>query len=119
MDVYMLGGYAFSSAYNCYYSCLEFSKEVLFSLITGVLSGAVIYSIASGMNPIVGSVSTVFDVMIQKTDMNIIIFCFFIRQLIYVVKYFWRSSSLWKMGIKNHSGSKRSLYYYLPACLVV
>ncbi|MCB5653760.1 hypothetical protein LIQ95_16540, partial [[Ruminococcus] gnavus] len=44
------------------------TKEVLFSLIAGVLSGTLIYSIASGMNPIVGPVSTVFDVMIQKTD---------------------------------------------------
>ena len=41
------------------------TKEVLFSLIAGVLSGTLIYSIASGMNPIVGPVSTVFDVMIQ------------------------------------------------------
>ncbi len=61
------------------------TKEVLFSLITGVLSGAVIYSIASGMNPIVGSVSTVFDVMIQKSDMNIIIFCFLLGGLVYLV----------------------------------
>lgn len=30
------------------------TKEVLFSLIAGVLSGTIIYSIASGMNPIVG-----------------------------------------------------------------
>ena len=58
------------------------TKEVLFSLIAGVLSGTLIYSIASGMNPIVGPVSTVFDVMIQKTDMNIIIFLFdFFRRL--------------------------------------
>ena len=76
------------------------TKEVLFSLIAGVLSGTLIYSIASGMNPIVGPVSTVFDVMIQKTDMNIIIFCFLLGLS---NQCFWRSSSLWKMGIKNHS----------------
>ena len=56
------------------------TKEVLFSLIAGVLSGTIIYSIASGMNPIVGPVSTVLS-----------------------NQCFWRSSSLWKMGIKNHS----------------
>jgi tetracycline resistance efflux pump len=58
------------------------TKEVLFSLIAGVLSGTIIYSIASGMNPIVGPVSTVFDVMIQKADMNIIIFCFLLGGLV-------------------------------------
>lgn len=47
------------------------TKEVLFSLITGILSGTLIYSFASGTNPIIGSVSTAFEVMIQKTDMNI------------------------------------------------
>ena len=79
------------------------TKEVLFSLIAGVLSGTLIYSIASGMNPIVGPVSTVFDVMIQKTDMNIIIFCFLLGGLVYLINALRRSSSLWKMGIKNHS----------------
>ena len=79
------------------------TKEVLFSLIAGVLSGTIIYSIASGMNPIVGPVSTVFDVMIQKADMNIIIFCFFVGRISLSNQCFWRSSSLWKMGIKNHS----------------
>ena len=61
------------------------TKEVLFSLIAGVLSGTIIYSIASGMNPIVGPVSTVFDVMIQKADMNIIIFCFLLGGLVYLI----------------------------------
>ena len=61
------------------------TKEVLFSLIAGVLSGTIIYSIASGMNPIVDPVSTVFDVMIQKADMNIIIFCFLLGGLVYLI----------------------------------
>ena len=61
------------------------TKEVLFSLITGVFSGALIYSIASGFNPIVGAVSTVFDVMIAKTDMYIMVFCFLLGGLVYLV----------------------------------
>ena len=65
------------------------TKEVLFSLIAGVLSGTIIYSIASGMNPIVGPVSTVFDVMIQKADI-IIRYCdrdTFINEFSYCRKY--------------------------------
>ena len=41
------------------------TKEVLFSLIAGVLSGTIIYSIASGMNPIVGPVSTIIPATIN------------------------------------------------------
>ena len=65
------------------------TKEVLFSLIAGVLSGTLIYSIASGMNPIVGPVSTVFDVMIQKTDMNIIIFCNHVSNRLYHTDFYF------------------------------
>lgn len=61
------------------------TKEVLFSLITGILSGTLIYSFASGANPIIGSVSTAFEVMIQKTDMNIMVFCFLLGGLVYLV----------------------------------
>ena len=77
------------------------TKEVLFSLIAGVLSGTLIYSIASGMNPIVGPVSTVFDVMIQKTDMNIIIFCFLLGGLVYLINASGGAQAYGKMGIKN------------------
>ena len=50
------------------------TKEVLFSLIAGVLSGAIIYSAAAGLNPLFGPIQTTFDMMIQKADMNIMIF---------------------------------------------
>lgn len=61
------------------------TKEVLFSLMAGVLSGTIIYSIAAGLNPIVGPVSTTFDVMLQKADMNIMLFCFLLGALVYLV----------------------------------
>ena len=77
------------------------TKEVLFSLIAGVLSGTLIYSIASGMNPIVGPVSTVFDVMIQKTDMNIIIFCFLLGGLVYLINASGGAQAYGKWASKN------------------
>lgn len=61
------------------------TKQVLFSMMAGVLSGGIIYSIASGINPIVGPVSSSFDVMIQNTDLNIMIFCFLLGALVYLV----------------------------------
>ena len=61
------------------------TKEVLFSLIAGVLSGAVIYSVAAGLHPLFGPIQTTFDIMIQKADMNIMIFCFLLGALVFLV----------------------------------
>ncbi len=61
------------------------TKEVLFSLIAGVLSGAIIYSAAAGLNPLFGPIQTTFDMMIQKADMNIMIFCFLLGALVFLV----------------------------------
>lgn len=62
------------------------TKEVLFSLITGVLSGSIIYAFAVGLNPIVGPAQVTFDIIIQKADMYIMIFCFLLGALVYLVK---------------------------------
>ncbi len=93
------------------------TKEVLLSLIAGVLSGTIMYSIASGMNPIVGPVSTVFDVMIQKADMNIIIFCFLLGGLVYLIN----ASEELKLMENGHQKSfvQNVPLYYLLVCLVV
>ncbi len=62
------------------------TKEVLFSLITGVLSGSIIYTFAAGLNPIVGPAQVTFDILIEKADMYIMIFCFLLGALVYLVK---------------------------------
>lgn len=61
------------------------TKQVLFSMMAGVLSGGIIYTIAAGLNPVAGPVSTSFDVMIENTDLNIMIFCFLLGALVYLV----------------------------------
>ena len=50
------------------------TKEVIFSLFLGVLSGTLIYSLGMGLNPISGTVGTAFDLVIKSADLNIIIF---------------------------------------------
>lgn len=62
------------------------TKEVIFSLIAGVLSGSVIYTLAAGLNPVVGPLQVTFDIIIQKTDMYIMLFCFLLGALVYLVK---------------------------------
>ncbi|MBQ3090760.1 MAG: Na+/H+ antiporter NhaC family protein [Oscillospiraceae bacterium] len=61
------------------------TKEVLFSLVFGCLSGALIYSLSAGLNPVVGTVQVTFDTMIAKADMNIMIFCFLLGALVCVI----------------------------------
>ena len=52
------------------------TKEVIFSLVAGVLSGTVIYAIAGGMNPVVAPVETMFELIIGRADWYIMLFCF-------------------------------------------
>ena len=85
------------------------TKEVLFSLITGVLSGAFIYSIATGLNPAVGPVQVTFDIMIQKADMNIILFCFLLGALVYLVKSSGGAEAYGRWATKQIRTKKASL----------
>ncbi len=62
------------------------TKEVFFSLMVGILSGTLIYSVGTGAgNPVVGTLSTCFDIMGKKLDFNILIFCTLLGALVYVI----------------------------------
>lgn len=61
------------------------TKEVISSLLMGILSGTLIYSIASGLNPVVGTVDTAFRVMTTKIDVNIILFLALLGALVAVM----------------------------------
>ena len=52
------------------------TKEVLSSLLIGILSGTIIYALnVPGVSLLVGPIEIAFNVMVDKIDMNIIIFC--------------------------------------------
>lgn len=61
------------------------TKEVLTSLMCGILTGTLIYTVGVGLNPIVGTVETAFNVMVDKADLNILIFCCLLGALVFVV----------------------------------
>ena len=61
------------------------TKEVISSLMMGILSGTLIYAVASGMNPIVGTVETSFKLMSTKIDVNIILFLALLGALVAVM----------------------------------
>ena len=45
------------------------TKEVVLSLVAGVLSGTFIYAVASGLNPVVAPVNVLFELIINRADM--------------------------------------------------
>lgn len=62
------------------------TKEVISSLLIGILSGTIIYAAnMPGVSALVGPVEITFNVMVQKIDMNIIIFCSLLGALVYVI----------------------------------
>ncbi len=62
------------------------TKEVFSSLLIGILSGTLIYSIGVGHDfVIINTVEVAFNVMTTKVDFNIILFCSLLGALVYVI----------------------------------
>ena len=61
------------------------TKEVLSSLLIGILSGTLIYSIGTDANFLMGTLQTGFKVMADKVDFEILIFTSLLGSLVYVV----------------------------------
>lgn len=61
------------------------TKEVISSLLLGILSGTVIYACMAGLNPIVAPISIFFDMAIDKIDLYIVFFCFLLGALVHLV----------------------------------
>ena len=61
------------------------TKEVMSSLLIGILAGSLIYACASGLNPFMGTLTTTFDLMASRVDMKILIFLGLLGALVVVV----------------------------------
>ena len=61
------------------------TKEVISSLLIGILSGALIYSINAGLTPVVGVADVTFKLMASKIDVNILLFLALLGALVVVV----------------------------------
>ena len=62
------------------------TKEVISSLLIGILTGTFIYSF--GMNSDVlfmGTIESAFDTMANKVDFNILVFCTLLGALVYTI----------------------------------
>lgn len=61
------------------------TKEVISSLMVGIVSGTLIYTLYTGGNPIVGTVETTFKLMVDRIDMNILLFLALLGALVAVI----------------------------------
>ncbi len=74
------------------------TKEVISSLLVGILSGALIYSLSTGANPIVGTVETSFKLMANKADISILLFLALLGALVVVIGMAGGSSRIRPLG---------------------
>lgn len=61
------------------------TKEVLSSLMLGILSGALIWAVGTGANPVMGTVGAAFEIMVTKLDFTIILFTSMLGALVYCI----------------------------------
>ena len=62
------------------------SKNIIFSLMSGALSGALIYVILTGQNIFLSTFEVLFETMTTNIDMYIVLFCFFLGAIIQILK---------------------------------
>ena len=75
------------------------TKEVISSLLIGILTGTFIYSV--GMNSDVlfmGTIESAFDTMANKVDFNILVFCTLLGALVYTISMAGGDKSVREMG---------------------
>ena len=61
------------------------TKEVVSSLLIGILSGTIVYAVMAELNPVVAPIQIMFDMTIQTVDLYIILFCCLLGALVHVV----------------------------------
>ena len=62
------------------------TKEVISSLLIGILSGTFIYAVGMDhANLLMGTVQTTFKLMSTKVDFNILMFCTMLGALVYTI----------------------------------
>ena len=62
------------------------SKNILFSLLSGAISGVLIYVVLTGQNLLLSTLEVLFETLTSNLDMYIILFCFFLGAIIQILK---------------------------------
>jgi len=61
------------------------TKDVVFSLLLGALSGTLIYSLLAGINPLIGPIEVLFRATMEGIDVYIILFICLLGALVQVI----------------------------------
>ena len=86
------------------------TKEVFSSLMIGILSGSLIYTVGMGQDfVIVRTIETAFAVMVKKVDFNIIIFCTLLGSLVYVISLAGGTRAYGKWATRRIKGKTSAL----------
>lgn len=86
------------------------TKEVFSSLIVGILSGTLIYTLHTDGNVIAGTVETAITVMTNKFDLNIVLFCSLLGSLVYVIYLSGGSQAYGRWASKSINSKRKALY---------
>ncbi len=85
------------------------TKEVLSSLVIGILAGTLIYTVGTDGNVLMGTVESAFTTMGNKVDFNILIFCSLLGALVYVVAMSGGTKAYGKWAVSKIKGRKSAL----------
>lgn len=85
------------------------SKEVVSSLLVGIMAGTFIYSMGMGLNPIAGTVGTAFDLMVGSADLYIILFVCMLGGLVFVISMAGGSKAYGKWAATKIKSKRLSL----------
>ena len=85
------------------------TKEVFSSLIIGILSGTLIYTLKTDGNVVVGTVENAINVMGNKFDLNIVLFCSLLGALVYVIYLAGGSKAYGQFAAKSINSKRKAL----------
>ena len=85
------------------------TKDVVFSLLLGALSGTFLYSLLAGLNPLVGSVEVLFTATLEGIDIYIILFICLLGALVQVIANSGASAAYGRWGSKRLTSRRSTL----------
>ena len=74
------------------------TKDVVFSLLLGALSGTLIYTLRAGINPLIGSIEVLFRATMEGIDVYIILFICLLGALVQVIANSGASAAYGRWG---------------------
>ena len=85
------------------------TKDVILSLIVGILIGSFTYACLTPLNPFIGTMEVTFKVMVDRIDMNILLFCCLLGGLVKVISLSGASNAYARWATKRLKSKRSSL----------